>query len=139
MTEEEFEKAMLHGDRKIPFFTLLKRTFAYAKGDMWRIILSLFVVTIGVVVDLLLPIIQKWFVDYLDAEHIQNAVLSVIIGAAIGFIEIAIINKLISFLMSLLLQKAGQNIVERLRMDVFSHIENMSQNQLNEMPVGSLV
>ena len=139
MTEEEFEKAMLHGDRKIPFFTLLKRTFAYAKGDMWRIILSLFVVTIGVVVDLLLPIIQKWFVDYLDAEHIQNAVLSVIVGAAIGFIAIAIVNKLISFLMSLLLQKAGQNIVERLRMDVFSHIENMSQNQLNEMPVGSLV
>ncbi len=139
MTEEEFEKAMLHGDRKIPFFTLLKRTLAYAKGDMWRIVLSLFVVTIGVVVDLLLPIIQKWFVDYLDAEHIQNAVLSVIIGAAIGFIAIAIVNKLISFLMSLLLQKAGQNIVERLRMDVFSHIENMSQNQLNEMPVGSLV
>ena len=139
MTEEEFEKAMLHGDRKIPFFTLLKRTLAYAKGDMWRIVLSLFVVTIGVVVDLLLPIIQKWFVDYLDAEHIQNAVLSVIIGAAIGFIAIAVVNKLISFLMSLLLQKAGQNIVERLRMDVFSHIENMSQNQLNEMPVGSLV
>ncbi len=139
MTEEEFEKAMLHGDRKIPFFTLLKRTLAYAKGDMWRIILSLFVVTIGVVVDLLLPIIQKWFVDYLDSEHIGNAVLSIIIGAAIGFIAIALINKLISFLAALLLQKAGQNIVERLRMDVFSHIENMSQNQLNEMPVGSLV
>ncbi|MBO7121333.1 MAG: hypothetical protein J6V79_02950, partial [Bacilli bacterium] len=139
MTEEEFEKAMLHGERKIPFFTLLKRTLSYAKGDMWRIVLSLFVVTIGVVVDLLLPIIEKWFVDYLDAEHIQNAVLSIIIGAAIGFIAIALVNKIISYLMSLLLQKAGQNIVERLRMDVFSHIENMSQNQLNEMPVGSLV
>ena len=139
MTEEEFEKAMLHGDRKIPFFTLLKRTLAYAKGDMWRIVLSLVVVTIGVVLDLLLPIIQKWFVDYLDSEHIQNAVLSIIIGGAIGFIAIALINKLISFLAALLLQKAGQNIVERLRMDVFSHIENMSQNQLNEMPVGSLV
>ncbi|MBR6225822.1 MAG: ABC transporter ATP-binding protein [Bacilli bacterium] len=139
MTEEEFEKAMLHGDRKIPFFTLLKRTFAYAKGDMWRIVLSLVVVAFNVVVDLLLPIIQKWFVDYLDTEHIHNAVLSIIIGAAAGFIAIALINKLISFLMALLLQKAGQNIVERLRMDVFSHIENMSQNQLNEMPVGSLV
>ena len=139
MTEEEFEKAMLHGDRKIPFFTLLKRTFAYAKGDMWRIILSLVVVAFNVVVDLLLPMIQKWFVDYLDTEHIHNAVLSIIIGAAAGFIAIALINKLISFLMALLLQKAGQNIVERLRMDVFSHIENMSQNQLNEMPVGSLV
>ncbi len=139
MTEEEFEKAMLHGDRKIPFFTLLKRTLAYAKGDMWRIILAMVVVTINVVIDLLLPIIQKQFVDYLDSEHIQNAVLSIIIGMAVGFIAIALINKLISYVMALLLQKAGQNIVERLRMDVFSHIENMSQNQLNEMPVGSLV
>ena len=139
MTEEEFEKAMLHGDRKIPFFTLLKRTLAYAKGDMWRIVLALIVVAINVVIDLLLPIIQKQFVDYLDSEHIQNAVLSIIIGMAVGFIAIALINKLISYVMALLLQKAGQNIVERLRMDVFSHIENMSQNQLNEMPVGSLV
>jgi len=139
MTEEEFEKAMLHGDRKIPFLTLLKRTLAYAKGDMWRIVLALVVVTINVVIDLFLPIIQKQFVDYLDSEHIGNAVLSIIIGMAIGFIAIALINKLISYLMALLLQKAGQNIVERLRMDVFSHIENMSQNQLNEMPVGSLV
>ncbi len=139
MTEEEFEKAMLHGDRKIPFFTLLKRTLAYAKGDMWRIVLAMVVVTINVVIDLLLPIIQKQFVDYLDSEHIGNAALSIIIGMAIGFIAIALINKLISYVMALLLQKAGQNIVERLRMDVFSHIENMSQNQLNEMPVGSLV
>ena len=139
MTEEEFEKAMLHGDRKIPFFTLLKRTLAYAKCDMWRIVLALIVVAINVVIDLLLPIIQKQFVDYLDSEHIQNAVLSIIIGMAVGFIAIALINKLISYVMALLLQKAGQNIVERLRMDVFSHIENMSQNQLNEMPVGSLV
>ena len=139
MTEEEFEKAMLHGDRKIPFFTLLKRTLAYAKGDMWRIVLAMVVVTINVVIDLMLPIIQKQFVDYLDSEHIGNAALSIIIGMAVGFIAIALINKLISYVMALLLQKAGQNIVERLRMDVFSHIENMSQNQLNEMPVGSLV
>ncbi|MBR4274487.1 MAG: ABC transporter ATP-binding protein [Bacilli bacterium] len=139
MTEEEFEKTMLHGDRKIPFFTLLKRTLAYAKGDRWRLILAMFLVILNVVIDLMLPIVQKWFVDYLDAEHIENAVLSVIIGVAIGFIAISVINKTISFLMSLLLQKAGQRIVERLRMDVFSHIENMSQNQLNEMPVGSLV
>ena len=139
MTEEEFEKTMLHGDRKIPFFTLLKRTLAYAKGDRWRLILAMFLVILNVVIDLMLPIVQKWFVDYLDAEHIENAVLSVIIGVAIGFIAISVINKVISFLMSLLLQKAGQRIVERLRIDVFSHIENMSQNQLNEMPVGSLV
>ena len=39
----------------------------------------------------------------------------------------------------MVLQKAGQRIVYKLRMEVFEHIEHMSQNQFNEMPVGSLV
>ena len=39
----------------------------------------------------------------------------------------------------MLLQHTGQKIIYKLRMDVFTHIENMSQNQFNEMPVGSLV
>ena len=43
------------------------------------------------------------------------------------------------YIESMLLQKAGQRIIYRLRMDVFTHIQNMSQNQFNEMPVGSLV
>ena len=83
MTEEEFEKTMLHGDRKIPFFTLLKRTLAYAKGDRWRLILAMFLVILNVVIDLMLPIVQKWFVDYLDAEHIENAVLVDILPAGL--------------------------------------------------------
>ena len=39
----------------------------------------------------------------------------------------------------MILQKSGQRIVYNLRMEVFEHIERMSQNQFNEMPVGSLV
>lgn len=35
--------------------------------------------------------------------------------------------------------KAGQNIIYRLRTEVFEHIEKLSQNQFDEMPVGSLV
>ena len=39
----------------------------------------------------------------------------------------------------MLLQHVGQRIIYGMRVEVFSHIENMSQNQFNEMPVGSLV
>ena len=39
----------------------------------------------------------------------------------------------------MLLQHSGQRIIYRMRMEVFTHIENMSQNQFDEMPVGSLV
>jgi ATP-binding cassette subfamily B protein len=39
----------------------------------------------------------------------------------------------------MMLQKAGQRIIIKLRTDVFTHIMNMSLNQFTEMPVGSLV
>ena len=39
----------------------------------------------------------------------------------------------------MILQRIGQRIIYQLRVEVFTHIENMSLNQFNEMPVGSLV
>lgn len=138
MDNEELGK-LLQGDKKIPFFTLLKRTLSYAKGDIWKIVLALVLVLVNVVGNLMLPLFEEWFVNTLDANHIQNASLSIIIGIAVGFVMLVVFSELIRFLEALLLQKTGQNIVERLRMEVFEHIENMSQNQLNEMPVGALV
>jgi len=130
---------LLQGDKKIPFFTLLKRTISYAKGDTWRIVLALFLVLANVVGNLMLPLFEEWFVNTLNENHIQNASLSIIIGIALGFVILVVFSELMRFLEALLLQKTGQNIVAKLRMEVFEHIENMTQNQLNEMPVGALV
>lgn len=133
------EQQLLHGEKRMPFFTLLKRVFRYSKGDRWRLVLAGFLVLVNVIGDLMLPLVEEALVNYLDAEHIHNAVLSVIIGIASGFIVLVIFNQTIRYIESILLQKTGQNIVYKLRMEVFEHIENMSQNQHNEMPVGSLV
>ena len=40
---------------------------------------------------------------------------------------------------AVLLQKIGQKILSKLRMDIFTHIENLSHEQLNNIPVGKLV
>ncbi|MCQ2799215.1 MAG: ABC transporter ATP-binding protein/permease [Bacilli bacterium] len=138
MDNEELGK-LLQGDKRIPFFTLLKRTLSYAKGDVWRIALALVLVLVNVVGNLMLPLFEEWFVNTLDENHIQNATLSIIIGIAVGFALLVVFSEFIRFLEAMLLQKTGQNIVEKLRMEVFKHIEGMSQNQLNEMPVGALV
>ena len=133
------EQQLLHGEKRMPFFTLLKRVFRYSKGDRWRLVLAGLLVIVNVVGDLMLPLVEEALVNYLDTEHIHNAVLSVIIGIVSGFILLVIFNQTIRYIESMLLQKTGQNIVYKLRMEVFEHIENMSQNQHNEMPVGSLV
>lgn len=52
---------------------------------------------------------------------------------------LSLINQAFLYFESMILQKAGQKIIYNLRMEVFEHIENMSLDQLNDMPVGSLV
>ena len=56
-----------------------------------------------------------------------------------GYLGLGIVNIIIAYFQAMLLQRAGQNIIYNVRYDVFEHIESMSQNQFNEMPVGSLV
>ena len=44
-----------------------------------------------------------------------------------------------TYLQSILLQKTGQKILSALRQDLFTHIESLSHDQLNKIPVGKLV
>ena len=44
-----------------------------------------------------------------------------------------------TYLQAVILQRVGQRIVSDLREDLFTHIESLSHEQLNEIPVGKLV
>ena len=136
--DEEEELIKLRGDKKIPFWTLTKRILSYARGHWGKLILAFVLLVVSVGVDIVLPLMISTLVDYLDASNV-NMVWAMIIGYVLGYAGLALIGKLSRFFEGLLLQKAGQTIVYNLRNEVFKHIEQMSQNQFNEMPVGSLV
>ena len=136
--DEEEELIKLRGDKKIPFWTLTKRILSYARGHWGKLILAFVLLVISVGVEIVLPLMISNLVDYLDASNV-NMVWAMIIGYVLGYAGLAFIGKLSRFFEGLLLQKVGQTIVYNLRNEVFKHIEQMSQNQFNEMPVGSLV
>ena len=52
---------------------------------------------------------------------------------------ILLISLVCTYFQAVLLQKIGQKILSKLRMDIFTHIENLSHEQLNNIPVGKLV
>ena len=52
---------------------------------------------------------------------------------------ILLISLVCNYFQAVLLQKIGQKILSQLRMDTFTHIERLSHQQLNSMPVGKLV
>ena len=151
MNNEEIMR--LHGDVKIPFKKMVKNIWKYLKPETLSFILGLLLIFINVVLDIVLPSLIGGVTDNLvnakEGEVITIAKLftidnseislTIIIGLTIGYVLITIINQIFIYFESMILQKAGQRIIYRIRMEVYEHIENMSINQFNEMPVGSLV
>ena len=134
MAEEEFAK--LKGDKPIPFKVMVKRVWKYAKPEIWSILLALLLVLINVGIDIVFPILMSQLTDNLQSDNIS---MKIILMITIGYLILAVVSSVFAYFEAMILQKAGQRIVYKLRYEVFEHIEHMSQNQFNEMPVGSLV
>ena len=126
----------LKGDTKIPLKVLFKRTMAYVKPEWLSFVLALLFLGGNVGLDLWLP---KIIGDITNMLLSSDVVYKKILNWSLIYLAISASNVLLIYIESMLLQKAGQRIIYKLRVDVFTHIEGMSQNQFNEMPVGSLV
>ena len=126
----------LKGDKKIPFKVMVKRTFRYVKKEWISFLLAAFLILLNVTLDIVFPLFMRDLTNNLQSPNIS---LQIILTIAIGYFILSIFSQVFAYLLAMILQKAGQRIGYSLRMEVFEHIENMSQNQFNEMPVGSLV
>ena len=135
MAVEDLDK--LKGDKKIPRKVMLKRTWSYVKPEWPSLLLAMLLVILGVAIDIAFPLFMKQLTDTLKTPTSET--LKIILMITIGYFGASLIFGVISYFEAMILQKAGQRVVEKLRMEVFDHILHMSQNQFNEMPVGSLV
>lgn len=132
----------LNGRVKMKVSTILKKAWPYLKSEWVRIFISLILVLIIVIGSALLPRFFSYITDALKdlADGKTPLILFDSIAVlVIGYACIMTFVEIVAFFQSILLHKAGTNIVYRLRMDVFVHIENMSQDQFNQIAVGSLV
>ncbi len=149
---EDNEK--LFGDKKIPMKVMLKRLMSYILPEWKAFTMAFVLIIINVGIDVVLPLALRYTTDILGNEtetlpgFLKDIIayygepspsLRILLGLSFGFLLLSIITQILIYFESMILQKAGQRIVYKLRMEVFEHIENMSQNQFNMMPVGSLV
>lgn len=130
------EKSKLVGDYKLLTKEMLKKNFQYLKPEWRSFLLAAFLIILNVILDIILPLVLSEVTKILKMDTID---IKLIIAFAVGYFILTIVNQVFLYFESMILQKSGQRIIYSLRMDVFSHIENMSLNQFNEMPVGSLV
>ena len=130
------ELEALKGDKKLPLRVIISRTLKYIRTERKSFIFALFLIALNVILDTISPLFTSKITDELVVENINiRLVLSLVL---LSFV-ITLINQIFLYLESTILQNCGQRIIYRLRNEIFEHIENMSLNQFNEMPTGSLV
>jgi len=132
------DEMSLKSDRKLGMLTILKRNIKYIKPEIWRFVIAFIMMIFNVLVGLLLPRIVGNITTELSGSA-SDIDFTYIILSVIFYISICVINQLVVYFEAMILQNVGQRIIYQMRMEVFTHIENLSQNQFNEMPVGSLV
>ena len=91
---------------------------------------------LNVALDSISPLFTSRITDELVQDNIN---IRLILNLVLLSFALTCINQAFLYLNARTLQNCGQRIIYRLRKEIFEHIENMSLNQFNEMPVGSLV
>ncbi len=110
--------------------------YKYTKLDIDKFILALFMMLIVVGISLITPILLGYAVTVLSEASINVKKIVIII---VIYVVILLISFIIQYFQAVILAKAGDHIVYKMREDVFTKLESLSINQLNETPVGKLV
>lgn len=115
---------------------MFKRLFKYMIPHLWKYAIGLCLMGIIVLFDILNPYIISLSLKEIGEEAINiNRLIKIFI---VG-ITIAVSANIIQFIQTILLHTTGNKIVYKIRADVFKHIQSLSHEQFNEIPVGTLV
>ena len=130
------KKQAIGFDRHMSDREIIKRLLGYAKPYWKSFILVLVIMGFTVAADILLPLVIGDVASVLGQESFEYR--HVLLDAIIYF-AVLLVSSLCTYLQAVILQTTGQRIITEIRKDLFVHIENLSHNQLNAIPVGKLV
>ena len=129
------KKEALGFDRHIPDGEIIRRLSVYAVPYMKEFILVLLIMLASIAYDLVSPLIIGHIEEMIAADFTPNVLLRWVALYA----GVLIVSLTCTYFQSIILQKTGQKILSALRQDLFTHIESLSHDQLNKIPVGKLV
>ena len=132
---EKNKKDTMGFERNMPDREIIRRLLHYAKPYKKQFIAVFFIMLFSIVYDLISPLI---------VGHIEETVkgtfkLSYLFSVVAGYAGILVVSLICTYFQAMILQKTGQKILSALRQDIFTHIESLSHEQLNNLPVGKLV
>ncbi len=122
-------------ERHIPDSEIIRRLAKYAVPYWKDFMLVFFIMAVSIVYDLVSPLIIGNIEETVKAKF----ELSYLYRQVALYAGVLIVSMICTYFQAMILQKTGQKILSALRQDIFSHIEGLSHEQLNQIPVGKLV
>lgn len=129
------KKESIGFDRSIPDGEIIRRLMVYARPHWKAFLVSLVLMVAAISYGLAGPMIVGHVEELIRGDFEPR----VLIGWVVVYAVILVVSQVSTYYQSILLQKTGQKILSKLRMDLFTHIESLSHGQLNSIPVGKLV
>lgn len=129
------EKSTVSFDRNVPDSEIIRRLMVYAKPHWKSFVLVLVIMLLSISYELLSPLI----VGKIESMVADDFIMHDLLIAVAVYAGVLILSVVSTYFQSIILQKIGQKILSSLRMDVFTHIESLSHEQLTQIPVGKLV
>ena len=129
------KKEAMGFERNMADSEIVRRLLAYARPYWKQFVLTGLVMLFSVVYDVLSPLLVGRIVGMVQ----EDFVLAELFAMVAVYATILVVSLVCTYTQAMLLQKTGQKILSQIRLDVFTHIESLSHDQLNNIPVGTLV
>ena len=129
------KKTAVGFERNMPDSEIVRRLLAYAKPYWKDFVVVFFVMLLSIAYDIISPWLIGEIQNVVKADFEINTLLSMVAVYA----GILLVSITCTYVQAMILQRVGQKILSKIREDVFTHIEKLSHEQLNNIPVGKLV
>lgn len=114
---------------------IMRRLLRYARPYRKNFALVLLLITVSIAYDIISPLLIGNLEETIKGEF-ELSYLFTMVAAYAGILVVSLIC---TYVQAMVLQKTGQKILSAIREDLFVHIERLSHDQLNHIPVGKLV
>lgn len=132
---EKNRKEEVGFDRNMNDGEIVRRLMVYAK-PFWK---DFVVVAIALVFSVVYDLVSPLLIGHIEETVKDTFELSYLFSVVAVYVMILIVSMICMYVQSMILQRTGQKILSSLREDLFVHIEGLSHEQLNSIPVGKLV
>ena len=122
-------------ERNMKDSEIMQRLMDYAKPFYRQFIVVGFLMLFSIAYDIISPLI----VGKIEELVVGKFALNTLFLWVAGYAAILLVSMACTYFQAVILQKTGQKIISNMREDLFVHIERLSHEQLNEIPVGKLV